>query len=185
MRLWWIIPVVCILCATAWFLCGYRKEDPTHGRLEHTISELKTMGAVLDWEVNRRDAQIAGLAALDSGDFDRPHVVYAACLTHRGAGFTFVGDYVDIQPRASFFRVYGKSGHFVDLTEEEPSRQLNLRAAQTSVLYSAVWIWDSANAPQFGHEEEAYVEIHNLDGAISPRVQIRMLPYQGGVERGT
>ena len=178
MRSRWSIPTIGLASAIVWSLSGCRKDDPTHGRLEHTISELRTITDGTGWETERRNARIAGLLRLKDSRFDRPHIVYACRLPHRGPGFTFVVDYVDVQPRAKVFRVYGKSGRLIDLEEEESSRRLNLLAAGKSVLYSAVWIFDTADAPGFGFEQEASVEIYNPDGSVSPRTQIRMLPFQ-------
>lgn len=175
-----------------WFVCGValsiygcHKEDPIQKRLEHTVAELRTRGSEQEWMIARREAQIAGLQEAIRSGLHGPRILYAARLPHKNSGFTFVVDYVDERPQTSFFRVYGRSGRFVDLVETESSRKLNLSGNRESALYSAVWVFDSADAPEFGREEEAYVEIHNQDGTISPRVQIRMLPFLGRPSSGT
>ncbi len=163
----WAVPVVaCLLC-----MAGCHRSDPLEHRLATTISDLSTTVGGSEWEVARRSETLAQLRKLKARDLQNPRILYAGLIAVRKP--TLIVDYVDVSPRAESFRLYVGQQHVFDFVESDGHREYNKSAAKNIVLYTAVFISDSAESSSFWYEENLSVEIRNPDGVVSPRAPVR------------
>jgi len=75
-------------------------------------------------------------------------------------------------PHLRFVGLLRNRCQVADLVESADSRAYNQRVAKNILLYTVSWNFSSENPAPFESDgsHDLYVEIHNPDGATSPRV---------------